>query len=655
MPRISGGDVEVRIVGNLEGINTAMQQATRDFKRSFGEVSRVVGREMTIAGAAITGALGIALKAAMDQEKAQAQLQAVLKSTAGAAGLTYDELVKMASGLQEVTVYGDDTVMEAEALLLTFTKIGRDIFPETLETVLDMSTALDQGLKESAIQVGKALQDPILGVTALRRVGVNFTDAQKEQIKVLVETNQALEAQKFILRELATEFGGSARAEAETFGGQMAQLKNQVGDLMEEIGFALMPVLRDMVVELKPIVAEIRDWVQAHSELTGALVKTAAAAGGLMLVLGPMLMMMPGLVATWTLFRGVLSTLGIVDLTVKMKAAKVATDAATASTGAWTAAIMGPAGLAVAVGALAYLTGKVMVDAIEKKRAAWQKAEQAAIQESNAADRLNEELNRQIEIIDQTVAALERKGVAVNHAALAEMDVIDSLEYVRELAHANNIRMMDETVQASAQSNQELVEGYMQAGQDLARTDQMVQAMHRRAHDLSMRQSPSILDLAFQSYQSLLSMAVGWAERMGSILQTVRNWWVSMWQGAAELGGQAMAAMGFAGGGVVPGFAAGGVVQRLAGGGLSQQRIVMVGERGPELAALPVGSRVMSNADLMQAVRGGGGGRPQVVNMNIGVRVDRMDSGTDVRRVARELGQELRVELAGRGLMWAAG
>src|SRR5262245_66611796 len=75
-----------------------------------------------------------------------------------------------------------------------------------------MSAALGQDGKASAIQLGKALNDPIKGVTALQRVGVSFTKSQKNQIKALVESGNTLGAQKVILRELGKEFGGAAKA-----------------------------------------------------------------------------------------------------------------------------------------------------------------------------------------------------------------------------------------------------------------------------------------------------------------------------------------------------------------------------------------------------------------------------------------------------------
>jgi len=183
-------------------------------------------------------------------------LQAVLESTKYAAGLSADELKNLAASMQSVTTFGDEAVIQGESLLLTFTNIGKDVFPAATQTMLDMSTALGQDMKSSAIQLGKALNDPVAGVTALSRVGVSFTQQQKDQIKVLVETGDTLGAQKLILAELNKEFGGAAQAAASTYSGSMKQLRNAVGDLGEVAGAALLPVLTDMAKNALPLVTE---------------------------------------------------------------------------------------------------------------------------------------------------------------------------------------------------------------------------------------------------------------------------------------------------------------------------------------------------------------------------------------------------------------
>lgn len=179
------------------------------------------------------------VKGAIDAEKAEKKLEVVLKSTGEAAGITKDELVEMAKALQDVTTYEDDVIMGAEHLLLTFTNIGKEVFPEALETVLNMAQAMGTDLRGASIQLGKALQDPILGATALRRVGVNLSASMMDQIKTFVESGKIMQAQKLILAELATEFGGTARAVTDTFGGSLIQLKNTFRALQDEVGEAI--------------------------------------------------------------------------------------------------------------------------------------------------------------------------------------------------------------------------------------------------------------------------------------------------------------------------------------------------------------------------------------------------------------------------------
>ncbi len=211
-------------------------------------------------------------------ERAVAQTTAVLKSTAGVAGMTRDAVVGLSDQMMALTGIEHDNVLQAENLLLTFTKIGSDIFPQATETVLDMSVALGQDAKAGAIQLGKALQDPILGVTALRRVGVNFNTAQIEVIKNLVRTGRSAEAQAMILKELQTEFGGSARAARDTFGGALMNLTNQTNEVKEAIGRYIATAGRPFVENAAEAAKGIADWMnsaQGISTITSILAPLA--------------------------------------------------------------------------------------------------------------------------------------------------------------------------------------------------------------------------------------------------------------------------------------------------------------------------------------------------------------------------------------------
>ena len=235
-------------------------------------------------------AFGQALKFSIDQaaeaEQVDAQLAAVLQSTGEAAGMTSSELDSLATSLSKVSTYDDEAIKSSEALLLTFTNVGSDVFPQATQAILDMSAAMGQDLKSSTVQLGKALNDPIAGITALSRVGVSFTDDQKNMIKTLVEAGDTLGAQKIILAELSKEFSGSAAAAAKTYTGQVQQLKNELGNLGEAIGSDALPELTQFIGEAKNAVEwvtknyeEIKKWGEILSWVANPLVKLGSEAG----------------------------------------------------------------------------------------------------------------------------------------------------------------------------------------------------------------------------------------------------------------------------------------------------------------------------------------------------------------------------------------
>lgn len=241
----------------------------------MGGIGSVAGGVLTAgiatAGAGVIGlgsGLGFAIKEAMDAEEITAQLQAVLKSTGGAAGVTADMAIDLAAGLSQVTRFEDDAILAGENMLLTFTNIGKDVFPATTQTMLDMSTALGQDLNTSAMQLGKALNDPIQGVTALRRVGVQLTDDQSALIKKLVETGDVAGAQRIILEELGREFGNSAQAAGGTFAGQLDILRNTLGNVAETVGTAFLPTIKELAGKLVEFVQsdQFQEWVQKISD-----------------------------------------------------------------------------------------------------------------------------------------------------------------------------------------------------------------------------------------------------------------------------------------------------------------------------------------------------------------------------------------------------
>lgn len=272
-------DLTVKIKGDTSDFEKSINSAAKSSEGaglSFGKLTAAVAAGEAVFNIAkvgvqkLTGFLGDTIKSANDSENALAQLTSVLKSTGNAAGLSADDLKNQANALQKLTTFSDEAVMSAQNLLLTFTNVKGSVFKESIPIILDMSQALGQDLKSSSIQLGKALNDPIKGITALSRVGVSFTQQQKDQIEALVGANKSMEAQKIILKELKTEFGGSAEAAGKTFAGSLERLKNQVDDVKESIGTALVKALTPFTQQAANFVASV-DWDVVIKRSTDAI------------------------------------------------------------------------------------------------------------------------------------------------------------------------------------------------------------------------------------------------------------------------------------------------------------------------------------------------------------------------------------------------
>lgn len=199
----------------------------------------------------------------MDASKGTAQLAAGIKSTGNAAGVSVKGLNDLASSIQGFSGQTDDSIVASEQLLLTFTNIKNTktdkIFDQATLASANMAAKMGGDASGSAIQLGKALNDPVKGITALSRVGVSFTEGQKESIKAMVKHGDVAGAQKIILKELETEFGGAAKAAGESLPGQVAIAKRSFEDLSQSIMTGIMPALSGGLSGLNGFVKGVQD------------------------------------------------------------------------------------------------------------------------------------------------------------------------------------------------------------------------------------------------------------------------------------------------------------------------------------------------------------------------------------------------------------
>lgn len=270
------------------------QHSVRDVDRAHNDLVRGTGRvrgafgSLFIGGAGVAagaisfGALAAGAKSATDafleSDQVARQTAAALRSTGAEAWITADAVSELAGALSERTGLDDEAIQSSENLLLTFKQVrnetgaGNDIFNQATATILDLSVAMGNDTRGAALQVGRALNDPIRGVAALGRVGITFTRQQKDRIRTLVESGRMLGAQRMILRELDSQFGGSAEKTATN----SRRMEVALGNLQEEIGGKLAPAFEDAA----GFVAEFSSGMADGTGAGGRFVSVARRVGG---------------------------------------------------------------------------------------------------------------------------------------------------------------------------------------------------------------------------------------------------------------------------------------------------------------------------------------------------------------------------------------
>jgi hypothetical protein len=249
------GDESKQTASQLDKVDKAASKGGK----SFGGMSKgALAGGVALAAVAAAGIAFVAIgkkviENTIKQQDAQEQLKATMKSMGTFTEAAYQANLDYASSLQRVSTFGDEAIISMLSVLGTFGNIAITT-PRATQAILDMSTKLGTNLKEGAIQVGKALNDPTKGISALTRVGITFTDEQKKVIKSLQDTGDMAGAQGVILEELERQFAGSALAARNTLGGALKALSNSWNDLFEasdEGATGLTVAINELVTELE--------------------------------------------------------------------------------------------------------------------------------------------------------------------------------------------------------------------------------------------------------------------------------------------------------------------------------------------------------------------------------------------------------------------
>ena len=240
------------LTGEDRSASKTMRQVGDEAETTGGKLANLgakISPAVTAAAAAVVAGVGYAMKgafdAAVESQKISRETERVIQTTGASAWTSADQIGDLADSISGLTGADDELVQSTANLLLTFTNVrnavgeGNDVFDQATGYALDLASVMGTDASSAAVMLGKALNDPVKGMGKLTKAGVTFDDQQRAQIKTMGESGDILGAQKVILQELGKEFGGAAAA-AQT---PVDALKVQLGNLQEEIGGALVPIV----------------------------------------------------------------------------------------------------------------------------------------------------------------------------------------------------------------------------------------------------------------------------------------------------------------------------------------------------------------------------------------------------------------------------
>lgn len=198
--------------------------------KSLGFAWTAVGGSVAVA----IGAISAGLPVLAETERRLLQQEQLIKATGYSSGYTAKQLDEMARSVAMATLTSTQEASKAIGVLLTFRSIMNDqnnTFERTVYLAQDMASVMGGDITSAAKQLGKALEMPSTGMSALKESGVSFTQSQIDMVKAMEETGRIADAQAFILNELDNQIGGAAGAEA----GGLIGTADTLGQTWEEL------------------------------------------------------------------------------------------------------------------------------------------------------------------------------------------------------------------------------------------------------------------------------------------------------------------------------------------------------------------------------------------------------------------------------------
>jgi hypothetical protein len=314
--------LKLNLLADVSNFNKELEGVQGKLK-GFQNSLKKAGQVSTIALGGLAAAGFTAVKAAEEVAVANARLDNILTSM-GYADAT-KRVTEYAQALEVTTAVDAEVIKLTQAKLATFANLAATVdtaggaFDRATVAALDMAAAGFGTAEGNAVQLGKALEDPIKGINALTKSGITFTEEEKKKIEALVASGDILSAQNMILGAIEKQVGGTAEATATG----SAKMALALGNVSEAIGAALLPFF----TQLSEKVIQFTPFLEANAgmflKVGAAIVVVAVAVKTLQLGIAALSLVMKiatGITAAFNLVLS-LNPIGLVVLAVAALAA----------------------------------------------------------------------------------------------------------------------------------------------------------------------------------------------------------------------------------------------------------------------------------------------------------------------------------------------
>ena len=275
--------ISIPIISDFDA--SGIKRAQREFKQleTVGQKAQFAIKKAAVPAAAALGAvtavIGDSVKAAIEDEAAQASLARQIKASSGATDSQVASVEKYISSLAKSAAISDDEARPAFQKLIVATKdvtkatdlmnLATDVAAATGKPLVDVSDALSRGYAGNMKALG----------------------ALSPEIKAMIKDGASLAEVQAVLTK---NFGGAGEAAANTAAGGMKKLGIAFGETKESIGAAFLPIME----KLLPVVQKFAAWAEENPSLLAAVIAGMGILAGSILAVNAAMMLNPAVAIT---------------------------------------------------------------------------------------------------------------------------------------------------------------------------------------------------------------------------------------------------------------------------------------------------------------------------------------------------------------------